>query len=106
MDFKSLKRAREGKKDRNDVKARAAALRQKRLQVEAAAKREAAREEAARAALIMPPPPPRALAPKATRKVGSLVSAAPAPARETAAAGAPAGLPAGFFDAGGVALTS
>ena len=41
MDFKSLKRQRDGKAKRGDVKAKAAALRQAKLEAEAAARRDA-----------------------------------------------------------------
>ncbi|KAK7247800.1 hypothetical protein SO694_00121088 [Aureococcus anophagefferens] len=71
MDFKSLKRQRDGKAKRGDVKAKAAALRQAKLEAEAAARRDAEKARAKREAMTMPPPPPRATAakPKATKKV-------------------------------------
>ena len=101
MDFKSLKRQRDGKAKRGDVKAKAAALRQAKLEAEAAARRDAEKARAKREAMTMPPPPPRATAakPKATKKVASLTR--PAPATAAAPPAAAAGLPAGFFDASG-----
>lgn len=83
-----------GRVDRNDVKARAAAMRQKKAEAEATKQKAAAAEEAARQRSMMPPPPPMAPKPKETRKV--TLPAAPLPPAPPAQP--PAALPPGFFD--------
>ena len=78
-----------GRVDRNDVKARAAAMRQKKAAAEAAKQKAAAAEEAKRQRSMMPPPPPMAPKPKQTRTV--TLPAEPAPPAPPAKP--PAGLP-------------
>ena len=86
-----------GRVDRNDVKARAAAMRQKKAAAEAAKQKAAAAEEAKRQRSMMPTSPP--MAPKQPKTLPSKKVTLPAePAPPAPPAKPPAGLPPGFFD--------